>query len=190
MSSINLYYFSLIIYFSISLETDLSKLIAAKTEDFREKEKKEREKISTDMRALIAEKCVNDEYKQLNEVKSALMNHSRFVADVFDQKKNPKYVWKVENQAVLSKVLSKAGSLSQKVSQLETFLARRSGPCDHLKVEALKAEMKKISQKVGGFVMQNLKIVNFLPRRIEALERNLRELEDEWVERKKVEEIC
>ena len=177
-------------YFSISLETDLSKLIKARTEDFRDKVKKEREKLSTDIKAFIAEKCVKGEYyKQLNEVKSALMNHSRFVDDVFDQKKNPKNVWKAENQAVLSKVLSKADGLSEKVGELESFLAS-SGPCDHLKVGGLEAEMRLLSQKVGGFVMQNLKIVNFLPRRIEALERKMRELEDEWVERKKVEEIC
>ena len=177
-------------YFSISLETDLSKLIKTRTEDFREQVEKEREKLSTDIKTFIAEKCVNDEYKQLNEVKSALMNHSRFVDDIFDPRKNPKYVWKVENQAVLSKVLSKADSLAGKVLELETFLASDRSPCDHLKVGGLKAEMKKLSEKVGGFVMQNLKIVNFLPRRIEALERKMRELEDEWVERKRVEEIC
>ena len=175
-------------YFSISLETDLSKLIKARTEDFRKKVKKERAKHSTGIKAFIAEKCVRDEYQQLNEVKSALMNHSRFVDAVFD-KKNPEYVWKVENQAKLSKVLSKADALSEKVVELETFLAR-SQPCDHLKVGGLKAEMKRLSEKVGGFVMQNLKIVNFLPRRIEALERKMRDLEDEWVERRKVEEIC
>ena len=178
------------LYFSISLERDLSKLIKARTEDFRDKVKREREKLSTDTKTFIAEKCVKGEYKQLNEVKSALMNHSRFVDDVFDQKKNPKYVWKVENQAVLSKVLSKVDSLSGKVVELETFLASDSSPCDHLKVGGLKAEMKKLGEKVGGFVMQNLKIVNFLPRRIEALERKMRELEVEWVERKRGEEIC
>ena len=176
-------------YFSISLETDLSKLIKARTEDFREKVKKEREKLSTDIKAFIGEKCIKGEYyKQLNEVKSALMNHSRFVDDVFD-KKNPKNVWREENQAKLSKVLSKADTLSEKVVALETFLAQFE-PCDHLKVGGLKAEMKRLSEKVGGFVMQNLKIVNFLPRRIEALESKMRHLEDEWVERKKVEEIC
>ena len=175
-------------YFSISLETDLSKLIKARAEDFRNKVSKEREKHSTDIEALIAEKCVRDEYQQLDEVKSTLMNHSRFVDDVFD-KKHPKYVWKVENQAKLSKVLSKAATLSEKVGELETFLAG-SQPCDHLKVGGLKAEMKRLSEKVGGFVMQNLKIVNFLPRRIDALERKMRDLEDEWVERKKVGEIC
>ena len=150
--------------------------------------KKEREKLSTVIKAFIGEKCVKAEYKELNQVKSALMNHSRFVDAVFD-KKNPKYVWKVDNQAKLSKVLSKAATLSEKVVELETFLAR-SQPCDHRKVGGLKAEMKRLSEKVGGFVMQNLKIVNFLPRRIEALERKMRDLEDEWVQRKKVEEIC
>ena len=177
-------------YFSISLETDLSKLIKARTEDFREKVKKEREKLSTDIKAFIGEKCVKGEYyKQLNEVKSALMNHSRFVDDVFHQKKNPKNIWKAESQAVLSQVLSKADSLSEKVVELESLLAS-SGPCDHLTVGGLEAEMRELSERVGGFVMQNLKIVNFLPRRIEALERKTRQLEDEWVERKKGEEIC
>lgn len=179
---------NLFLYFSISTETDLSKLIKARKEDFRDKVKKEREKYSNDIKAFIAKKCVRDEYQKLNEVKSALMNHSRFVDDVFD-KKNPKNVWREENQAKLSKVLSKADTLSEKVVALETFLAQFE-PCDHLKVGGLKAEMKRLSEKVGGFVMQNLKIVNFLPRRIEALESKMRHLENEWVERKKVEEIC
>ena len=169
--------------------TALSKLIKARAEDFRDKVKKEREKLSTDIQAFITEKCVKGEYKQLNEVKSALMNHSRFVDDVFHQKKNPKNIWRAESQAVMSQVLSKADSLSEKVVELESLLAS-SGPCDHLTVGGLEAEMRELSERVGGFVMQNLKIVNFLPRRIEALERKTRELEDEWVERKKGEEIC
>ena len=178
----------LFLCFSIFLETEMSELITAETKDFQDNFERERERLTGEIMAEIRRNFLKDEYQLLNELKSSLMNHSRFIENLFDET-NPENVWRVEIQEKFGEVQSKADMMSRKVEDLESFL-QQSGSCGHLRVGSLKAEMESLKKKVDGFVMQNLKIVNFLPRRIEALESKMRHLENEWVERKKVEEIC
>ena len=164
----------------------MSKLIMVKTEGFQEKAEKEREILTREIKADIERNLFKEENKMLNEVKSSLMNHSRFVEKLFDP--NPETVWKVEYQEKLDKVLFKANSMSGKVGKLESFLEQRSF-CDHRRVGGLESDVESLSQKVDGFVMQNLKIVKMLPRRIESLRRRMGELEDKWLERRKLKHV-
>ena len=167
----------------------MTNLIIAKTKDFQDNAEKERDKLAAEIKAKMGRHFLKDEKQLLTDVKSSLMNHSRFVENVFDET-NPGHVWPVEYQEKLDKVLSKANIMSGKVGKLESFL-EQSGLCDHLKVDGLKSEMESLSQKVDGFVMQNLKIVKLLPRRIESLKRRMREMEDILLQSKKIKhDIC
>ena len=88
----------------------------------------------------------------------------------------------------MARVVSRADVMSGKLVQFESFLEQRS-PCDHLTVGRLKADMETLSQKVSSFVMQNLKIVDLLPRRIESLERRMREVEGKLIEDRKIKDL-
>ena len=167
----------------------MSKLITAKTGEIQDNVRKERERLTGEIRVMIEKNLLKDENQKLNELNSSLMNHSRFVENVFDET-NPENVLKVEIHEKLDEVLSWAEEMSDRVGQFESWLDERS-PCDRLAVGRLGAEMKSLSKKVDGFVMQNVKIANFLPPRIEGLEGRLRKLEDKLFEDRKVKKtVC
>ena len=176
----------LFLCFSIFLETEMSELITAETKDFQDNFERERERLAGEIMAEIQRNFLKDEYQLLNELRSSLMNHSRFIENLFDET-NPENVWRVEIQEKFGEVQSKADMMSRKVEDLESFL-QQSGSCGHLRVGSLKAEMESLKQKVDGFVMQNLKIVNLLPRRIEALKRRLRRIEDKLHQNRKIKD--
>ena len=62
----------------------MSKLITAKTGEIQDNVRKERERLTGEIRVMIEKNLLKDENQKLNELNSSLMNHSRFVENVFD----------------------------------------------------------------------------------------------------------
>ena len=65
----------------------MSKLITAKTGEIQDNVRKERERLTGEIRVMIEKNLLKDENQKLNELNSSLMNHSRFVENVFDETK-------------------------------------------------------------------------------------------------------